>query len=74
MKITPESTVEEIIVMCPDCVEVFFKHGIPAISCGTPIWGTLKENAEKYKVKDLNALIKELNGVLEKGTLLKFQK
>ena len=74
MKITPDSTVEEVVVMCPDCVQVFFKHGIPAISCGTPIWGTIKENVEKYGVKDPEALIRELNEVYEKGTTLKFSR
>ncbi len=65
MKITPDTTVEEVVVKYPDSVDIFFKHGIPAISCGAPIWGTIGENAEKYGVKDLDALLKELNELAE---------
>ncbi len=65
MTITPESTIEEVVVRYPDTVQVFFRHGIPAISCGAPIWGTIQENAEKYGVKDLEALLRELNEIAE---------
>jgi iron-sulfur cluster repair protein YtfE (RIC family) len=44
MKITKDSTVEEVVLRYPDAVEIFFKYGIPAIACGTPIWGTIGEN------------------------------
>lgn|GEM_PF-402944 len=66
-KITPDSTIEDIVTRYPDSVDVFFKHGIPAIACGAPIWGTVKENAERYGVKDLDALLDELNAVAEKS-------
>ena len=65
MTITPESTIEEVVVRYPDTVQVFFRHGIPAISCGAPIWGTIQENAEKYRVEDLEALLRELNEIAE---------
>ncbi len=65
MTITPESTIEEVVVRYPDTVQIFFRHGIPAISCGAPIWGTIRENAEKYGVPDLEALLRELNDVAE---------
>ncbi|MCF6191700.1 MAG: disulfide oxidoreductase [Candidatus Hydrothermae bacterium] len=65
MTITPESTIEEVVVRYPDTVQIFFRHGIPAISCGAPIWGTIRENAEKYGVQDLDALLRELNDVAE---------
>ncbi len=69
--ITPEMTIEEVVVRYPDTVSVFFRHGIPAISCGAPIWGTIQENAEKYGVKDLEALLRDLREVARKsgGTL-----
>lgn len=69
--ITPEMTIEEVVVRYPDTVSVFFRHGIPAISCGAPIWGTIRENAEKYGVKDLDALMADLNEVASSsgGTL-----
>ncbi|MEO0138886.1 MAG: DUF1858 domain-containing protein [candidate division WOR-3 bacterium] len=66
MKITKETTVEEVVVRYPDAVDIFFKYGIPAIACGTPIWGTIGENAERYGVKDLGGLLRELNELVEK--------
>ena len=66
MKITKNSTVEEVVLRYPDSVEIFFKYGIPAIACGTPIWGTIGENAERYNVSDVEGLLKELNELAEK--------
>lgn len=59
-EITLETTVEELVLRYPETVAVFFKHGIPAISCGTPIWGTIGENARKYGVKDPERLLQDL--------------
>lgn len=61
MKITLKSTIEEIVIKYPSTVSIFFKYGIPAISCGEPIWGTIEENVKKYGVKDPEGLIEELN-------------
>ncbi|MEN3044632.1 MAG: hypothetical protein ABDH37_05400 [Candidatus Hydrothermales bacterium] len=69
-KITENNTIEEILVLYPQAIKVFLKYGIPAISCGEPIWGTIKENAEKYGVKNLKNLIEELNEIIEKGSKL----
>ncbi|NPB03997.1 MAG: DUF1858 domain-containing protein [Thermotogae bacterium] len=65
-EITPETTVEEIVLRYPDAVDIFFKYGIPAIACGSPIWGTIGENAEKYGVEDLEGLLKELNDLIQR--------
>lgn len=70
MKITKDMSIEEVILRYPDSVDIFFKYGIPAIACGSPIWGTIEENAEKYAVNDIDALLKELNELAEsKGEL-----
>ncbi len=61
MEITADTTVEEVVLRYPDSVDIFFKYGIPAIACGSPIWGTIGENAEKYGVEDLEGLLRELN-------------
>jgi iron-sulfur cluster repair protein YtfE (RIC family) len=66
MKITKDSTVEEVVLRYPDAVDIFFKYGIPAIACGTPIWGTIGENAERYNVSDLEGLLRELNELAER--------
>ncbi|NPA80242.1 MAG: hypothetical protein GXO29_04250 [Thermotogae bacterium] len=64
-RITADTTVEEVVLRYPDAVDIFFKYGIPAIACGTPIWGTIGENAEKYGVEDLDGLLRELNALVE---------
>ncbi len=69
-KITLETSVEEVVVNFPDSVDIFFKYGIPAIACGSPIWGSIGENAEKYGVKDINGLLRELNELVQKGRRL----
>lgn len=63
MKITGEMTIEEVVMRYPKTVPVFFAHGLPPIACGEPVWGTIAENAEKEKVADLDALIRELNRI-----------
>ncbi|RKZ03234.1 MAG: hypothetical protein DRQ04_02680 [Candidatus Hydrothermota bacterium] len=67
-ELTEESTIEELVTRFPQTVNVFIKHGIPCIVCGEPLWGTIKENAEKYGVKDLQSLMDELRSAIESGT------
>ncbi len=59
--IKPEDTIEDVITKYPKTVKIFMNFGIPCMVCGEPIWGTIKENAEKYGVKELDELIKALN-------------
>ncbi len=66
-EITLETTVEELVLRYPETVAVFFKHGIPAISCGTPIWGTIGENAKKYGVKDPEKLLADLRAKVQQA-------
>lgn len=73
-KITEETTIEEILTINPYTVSIFLKYGIPAISCGEPIWGTIRENALKYKVQNIEELIEELNkAVLRKKLDISFK-
>lgn len=78
VKITKDMQVADVVLRYPDTVQIFFKHGIPAIACGEPIWGTIEENAQKYGVKDLDALLQELStqvsGASELGVVLEVQK
>ncbi len=60
-EITIKDKIEDIVLKYPETVNVFFKYGIPAIACGEPIWGTIEENVEKYGVKSVEKLLKELN-------------
>ncbi len=66
-EITLDTPVEELVLRYPETVAVFFKHGIPAISCGTPIWGTIGENARKYGVKDPEKLLADLRAKVQQA-------
>ncbi len=63
--ITKDSTIEEVVTKFPQTIKVFQDFGVPAIACGEPIWGKIGENAEKYNVKDVEALLKALNKAAE---------
>ncbi len=65
-EITLDTTVEEVVLRYPESVDIFFKYGIPAIACGSPIWGTIGENAQKYGVEDVEGLLRELNDLARK--------
>ncbi len=69
-KITVKNRVEDIVLKYPGTVNVFFKHGIPAIACGEPLWGTIEENAKRYRVKDIESLLEELNKKAEKTFII----
>ena len=64
-RITAEMTIEEVVMRYPRTVPVFYKYGLPPIACGEPVWGTIRENAEKEGLTDLEALLRELNRVVE---------
>ena len=65
-KITAEMTIEEVVMHYPRTVPVFYRHKLPPIACGEPVWGTIRENAEKNGVTDLEALLRDLNQVAAK--------
>ena len=58
--IKAEDLIEEIVSLYPQTVRVFMDHGLPCLVCGEPLWGTVAENAERYKA-DLTSLLKDLN-------------
>jgi len=55
-------TVEEVLERYPETVKVFMDMEIPSLVCGEPLWGTLKETAERYGV-ELSLLLARLNEV-----------
>jgi hybrid cluster-associated redox disulfide protein len=62
--ISKETTIEEILDAYPGTVKVFMDFGVPCLVCGEPLWGTIGEVAEKYKV-DITHLITRLNEIVE---------
>jgi len=59
-KITDDMTVEQVLDTYPKSVKVFMDLRIPCLVCGEPLWGTIKETAERYGV-DLPLLLERLN-------------
>lgn len=60
-KITPDTTIEEIVEDYPELVRPLREFGIKCIACGEPVWGTLKENAEVKGIKNVEEIVVELN-------------
>lgn len=46
-KIKPEDLVEEVIQKYPQTVKIFMDFDFPCLICGEPVWGTIKENADR---------------------------
>lgn len=68
-KITPDTTIEELVAGLPESVSYLMENGIKCIACGEPIWGTLEsaavekgfgQNETAGFVSDLNRMAEEL--------------
>lgn len=64
MKITPETSIEEIVEKHPELREVLSKYGIACVVCGEPVWGTLREMASEQGL-EVEDLVEELNRIKE---------
>jgi len=63
-KITPDTTIEEIVEDHPELVRPLREFGIKCIACGEPVWGTLKENAEVKGIQNIEEIVVELNKMI----------
>jgi len=64
--ITADIEIEDLVNQYPEVVGLLMQKGIVCIQCGTPIWGTLKEAAERKGVTDVEGLVMALNDKLKK--------
>ena len=64
--ITADMEIEDLVNQFPEVVELLMQKGIVCVQCGTPIWGTLKEAAERKGITDVERLVLELNDSLKK--------
>lgn len=62
--ITPDTTIEEIVVKYPELVRPLMEYGIKCIACGEPVWGTLRENAEEKGITNIEEIVVELNRIV----------
>jgi len=67
MKITKNSTIEEIVENVPQSVKYLMQEGIRCVICGEPIWGTLEDAAKEknFDDKKLNKFVEDLNKMIE---------
>lgn len=63
MRVTNNTSIEDLIEEVPGAVSYLSKKGIRCVQCGEPIWGTLEEAAvEKgFGEDDIRQFIKDLN-------------
>ena len=63
MRVTNDTSIEDLIEEVPGAVSYLSKKGIRCVQCGEPIWGTLAEAAgEKgFGEDDIRQIIKDLN-------------
>ena len=64
-KITKEMILEEVITKYPKTVEVFFKSGLPCVTCQMASGETVEQAAESHGIK-LDKLLKDLNSSIKK--------
>ena len=64
-KITRTTTIEDLIAASPGSVRLFVRHGLPCLTCGEPVWGTVEEvvRVSGKKEPEIDALVEELNGL-----------
>jgi len=62
VKITKETTIEDLIEEVPSSVKYLMEEGIRCIVCGEPIWGSLQEAAEEknFKIEDIDRFVHDL--------------
>ncbi|MFO7650601.1 MAG: DUF1858 domain-containing protein [bacterium] len=60
MKLTAETTVEDVLAQAPGTAGVFVELGLPCFVCGEPAWGTVGELCERHG-KDVAAVLAALN-------------
>ncbi len=67
MKIKPEDLVEDVIQNYPQTVKVFMDFDFPCLICGEPVWGTIKENADRSGITGdkFRQMMEELNKIVE---------
>ena len=63
-KITPTTTIEEIVEEYPELVRPLREYGIKCIACGEPVWGTLEENARLKGIENIEEIVLELNKLI----------
>ncbi len=68
MYITKDTTIAKIVYQYPELIEPLHQMGLFCFSWGgAAAWGTLALQASLLGIKDLEKVVDELNGILEKS-------
>ncbi|OQY26657.1 MAG: hypothetical protein B6244_12890 [Candidatus Cloacimonetes bacterium 4572_55] len=64
--ITKDIEIEDIVENYPYLVPELAYHGIICVACGEPIWGTLKEQADRKDITEekFGRIINEMNRII----------
>lgn len=65
--ITRGSYIEDIVEKYPQVVRPLKEHGIACIVCGEPVWGTLEEYANSKHIENLDAIIDQMNTLINES-------
>ncbi|MCF8224540.1 MAG: hypothetical protein K9J30_01535 [Bacteroidales bacterium] len=63
MKISKETTIEDLVHYSSSAVGYLREKGIKCIACGEPIWGTIEDAAKEkgFNDGDIDQFVKDLN-------------
>ena len=65
VKVTFDTTVEDLALKYPESVHFLTKHNIRCIRCGEPLWCSVGELFEQDSVEKPDELLAELNKFLD---------
>ena len=65
-QIKADILIEDLVSQYPNAVGPLIKEGIVCIQCGEPLWGTLREAAERKGIKQIDKIVQDLNDTLLK--------
>ncbi|MBL7127474.1 MAG: DUF1858 domain-containing protein [Ignavibacteria bacterium] len=66
MKITKDTSIEDLVREHPASVSYLMKKGIRCLICGEAMWGTLEEAAKEkgFDEKEIEEIVKELKNLI----------
>lgn len=64
-QITKDMTIMEVVNKHPQCIKVFYQHGLFCIGCSVAYRESVEQGAQAHGI-DVDRLMKELNQAAEK--------
>ncbi len=67
MKISADTTIEELLEQHPELNREFVRLGLPCFVCGEPVWGTVADVCHRHH-RDPAEVLAVLNAAREAGS------